>query len=187
MPVIEETITTEPPPDVRKCGSPARMSSAACPAFSVKVAVKSPGPESARFPPTVPPALATRWSRPPSADAMSMTARPSMAASLTSAAAVLTDPPWRPSWRAGASREPAAVPADDADRGSLGGERVGDGEADAPASSGDERAGPAQTEIHASTLPRAQRHSPACTAALMTLPSGASGHCHWSLYRHDGW
>lgn len=29
--------------------------------------------------------------------------------------------------------------------------------------------------------------SPALTGTLMVFPGGASGHCHASLYRHEGW
>src|SRR5436853_99210 len=60
MPVSEEMITQEPAAESFRYGRPARISSAACPAFSVNVAAKSPGAESARFPPTVPPTFATR-------------------------------------------------------------------------------------------------------------------------------
>ena len=60
MPVIEEMITHEAACESFRYGRPDRISSAACPAFSEKVAAKSPGAESARFPPTVPPAFATR-------------------------------------------------------------------------------------------------------------------------------
>jgi len=118
IPVIDEMITTAPPPAERRYGSPARMSSAACPAFSAKVAVKSPGAELARFPPTVPPALATRWSSPPRAAAISCTARFSAGVSVTSAAAVATGTPCRASRPAAAARpsalratSPAAAPS----------------------------------------------------------------------------
>ena len=61
IPVIEEMITTAPPPAARRCGRPARMSSAAWPALSANVAVKSSSAALVRLPgPTVPPALATR-------------------------------------------------------------------------------------------------------------------------------
>src|SRR6266536_565640 len=100
-------MTTAPPPAERRCGSAARMSSAACPAFSANVAVKSPGPELARFPPMVPPALATRRSSPPSAAATSSTARPSAGVSVTSAAAVVMGTPCLAS-RAAAEARPSA-------------------------------------------------------------------------------
>ena len=61
VPVIEEMITTEPPPAARRWTSPARISSAAWPALRANVAVNSPALELVRLPPpTVPPALATR-------------------------------------------------------------------------------------------------------------------------------
>src|ERR1019366_2867393 len=75
MPVIEETITTEPPPEARRCGRPDRISSAAWPAFRAKVAVNSSSAALVRLPlPTVPPALATRWSRPPAPGAQARSA-----------------------------------------------------------------------------------------------------------------
>src|SRR5256884_1559856 len=107
MPVMDEMTTTAPPPAERRCGSAVRMSSTACPAFSANVAVKSPGPELVMFPPTVPPALATRRSSPPSAAATSSTARPSAAVSVTSAAAVVTGTPCLASRPAAAARPSA--------------------------------------------------------------------------------
>src|SRR6266550_1328479 len=112
MPVMDEMITTAPPPAERRCGSAVRMSSTACPAFSANVAVKSPGPELVMFPPTVPPALATRRSSPPSAAATSSTARPSAAVSVTSAAAVVTGTPClasRPRSGPAPAHEPSAA------------------------------------------------------------------------------
>src|SRR3984957_19699185 len=106
---MEETITTAPPPAWRRWGRPARISSAACPAFSAKVAVNSPGPALVRLPvPTVPPALATSRSRPPSADAISPTARFSASTSSTSATAVATGVPRASSRPAAAARPPAS-------------------------------------------------------------------------------
>jgi hypothetical protein len=35
--------------------------------------------------------------------------------------------------------------------------------------------------------PTRHRRSPAATGALIVFPGGASGHCHASLYRQDGW
>src|SRR5215813_11666620 len=112
---MDEMITTAPPPAERRCGRAMRMSSAACPAFSANVAVKSPGPELVMFPPTVPPALATRRSSPPSAAATSSTARPSAAVSVTSAAAVVTGTPClasRPAAEARPSAPRATSPTD---------------------------------------------------------------------------
>src|SRR5580704_3831153 len=108
MPVTEEMITTAPPPAARRCGRPDLISSAACPALSANVAVNSSGPALVRLPePTVPPALATRWSRPPSAVAMSSTARFSASVSVTSATAVATGVP-RGASRSAAAARPAA-------------------------------------------------------------------------------
>src|SRR5579872_1323622 len=84
-------ITTDPPPAARRWPSPARISSAAWPALRAKVAVNSSSRALPRLPPpTVPPALATRRSRPPKAFAISSTARVSAGVSVTSAAAVAT-------------------------------------------------------------------------------------------------
>src|SRR5580692_4774833 len=104
-------ITTEPPPAVRRCGRPARSSSAAWPALNASVAANSPGPELVMLPPpTVPPALATRRSRPPNAAATSSTACCSADASMTSAATVATGTP-RPSRRSAAAARPSALRA----------------------------------------------------------------------------
>ncbi len=57
-PVIEEMITTAPPPAVRSRAGPVRTSSEAWPAFRARFGVNSPAPELARFLPlTMPPAL----------------------------------------------------------------------------------------------------------------------------------
>src|ERR1700722_4191567 len=88
-------MTPEPPPAAFRWGRPSRISSAACPALSANVAVKSPGPALLRLPlPTVPPALATRRSRPPRAAAISSTARLSASMSVTSAVVVVTGVSW---------------------------------------------------------------------------------------------
>src|ERR1035441_1057681 len=110
MPVIEETITTEPPPEARRCGRPDRISSAAWPAFRAKVAVNSSSAALVRLPlPTVPPALATRWSRPPSAAAIWSTAWFSAGVSVTSAAAVATEAPRSASRPAAVARPSASL------------------------------------------------------------------------------
>ena len=160
MPVMDEMITTEPPPAARRWLSPDRISSAACPALSSKVAVKSPGAESVRLPPMVPPAFATSRSRPPSSAAMSATARSSDGVSVTSAVRG-ADRHAVPGQAAGRRGEAVRAAGDQADGGALGGQRLGHGIPDAAAASGDQRAGAAQVQVHAEhrtgRRPRASR------------------------------
>ena len=51
----------------------------------------------------------------------------------------------------------------------------------------DGQAGLLHEQVELLALVRNARRSPACTGAAMIFAAGASGHCHWLVYRHDGW
>ena len=144
---------------VAQVGREARMSSAACPALSANAAVNSPGAALVRLPrPTVPPAFATRRSRPPSAAAISATARSSASISATSAADIATGTP-RSASRAAAWARPSALRATrptatpSAASASAAANRY-------PAPAGDQRAPAAQSQIHAGSHPGPSRPDP---------------------------
>ena len=150
-------ITTEPPPAARRWVSPARMSSAAWPALSAKVAVKSPSPALVRLPrPTVPPDVghqvieAAERGR----DVVHGALQLGRVGDVGHRGGDGDAPGSQP---LGGGGQAGRVPGDETDGRALGGERLGYGEADAPASPGDQRAAAAQAEVHEAASYRSDR------------------------------
>jgi hypothetical protein len=117
MPVIEETMTTEPWPLVRRCGSPARISSAAWPVQAVQAAGDGLDRPAQRR------GVGDVRGRGGDGDVVLAQLR-----------------------RRGG--QAFLVAGDQADRGTLGGQRRGHGQPDAPASAGDEHTVATQAQVH---------------------------------------
>ena len=126
------------------------MSSAAWPALSAKVAVKSPSPALVRLPrPTVPPDVghqvieAAERGRDVVHGALELGRVGDVGHRGGDGDAPGSQP-------LGGGGQAGRVPGDETDGRALGGERLGHREADAPASPGDQRAAAAQAKIHGS-------------------------------------